>query len=100
MSDDAQQNSRIMLESVLRKGKRTASRAVDGEAVVFLPSEGKVRILNKVATAVWELVDGERTVGGIVEEICRKYEVEREEAERDALEFFNALKEKELVESL
>jgi hypothetical protein len=49
---------------------------------------------------VWELVDGKRTVSEIAEEICKKYDVEREVAERDALEFLKTLQDKELVECL
>jgi hypothetical protein len=100
MSGKAQSDDRMALETVPRKGPLTASRVMDGEAVVFMPGKGQVRILNKLGTAVWELVDGERTVSEIVEEICKKYDVEREVAERDALEFLKTLQDKELVECL
>ncbi len=100
MSEKAQSDGEMNLESVPKKGPLTASRVMDGEAVVFLPGKGQVRILNKLGTAVWELVDGERTVAEIAEEICKKYDVEREVAERDALEFLKTLQDKELVECL
>jgi hypothetical protein len=100
MSEKAQSGGRMALEAVPRKGPQAASRVMDGEAVVFLPGKRQVRILNKLGTAVWELVDGERTVAEIAEEICKKYDVEREVAERDALEFLKTLQDKELVECL
>ncbi|UCF80653.1 MAG: PqqD family protein [Acidobacteriota bacterium] len=98
MSEKVRSAGQMTPESVPKKGPLTASRVMDGEAVVFLPGKGQVRILNKLGTAVWELVDGERTVSEIVEEICKKYDVEHEVAERDALEFLKTLQDKELVE--
>jgi hypothetical protein len=100
MSEKVQPDGRMTLESVPKKGPLTASRVMDGEAVVFLPGKGQVRIFNKLGTAVWKLVDGERTVSEIAKEICKKYDVEREVAERDALEFLKTLQDKELVECL
>ena len=88
----------MTLESVPKKGRLTSSRVVDGEAVVFLPGKQEMRILNKVGTFIWELVDGERSVVDIVDSVCEKHEVERGTAEHDALEFLNALLERNMVE--
>jgi hypothetical protein len=88
----------LSLQSVPRKGRRTAGRVMDGEAVVFVPGKAEVRILNRVGTTVWELIDGKRPVEDIVKEICGKYDVENGTAKKDVLDFLQTLVEKELIE--
>jgi len=53
--------------------------------------------LNEVATMIWHLIDGRKSVSEIVEEICKVYDVRREEAEEDTLEFIISLKEAGLL---
>jgi hypothetical protein len=47
--------------------------------------------LNDVAAHIWELLDGRRSVGEIVEAIVAEFEVEPEEAEADLEEFLQQL---------
>ena len=61
------------------------------EAVLVLPDQGQVKVLNEVGARVWELVDGQRQVRHIVEIICTEYQVECKQAETDILEFLGEL---------
>ena len=36
-------------------------RIVDREAVIVLPQKGKVKVLNEVGAAIWDLIDGQPT---------------------------------------
>jgi len=48
--------------------------------------------LNEVATAIWRAADGRTPLEEIVErEVCRDFEVEPEEARRDAEQFVSEL---------
>lgn len=73
-------------------------RSVDNEAVLVLPSQGKVKVLNEVGSRIWELLDGERTVNEIAVAVVQEYEVSQAMAEKDALEFVNDLGEKDMVD--
>lgn len=42
---------------------------------------------NEVGRYIWELIDGERTVGAILDAIVATFEVSREEAEADLVGF-------------
>lgn len=67
------------------------------EAVLVLPSQGKVEVLNEVGARIWELVDGNRQVSQIVEIICAEYQVELSQAEADTLEFLTELVKKQAI---
>lgn len=76
--------------SVVKQSDRTASRIIDGKAVVVVIDQQQLHTLNPVATRIWELADG-RTLDQIVDVIVTEYEVEREEAMKDAVALVDEL---------
>jgi coenzyme PQQ synthesis protein D (PqqD) len=70
---------------------QVAARIVDGSAVIVLADSGTVTVLNEVGTSVWELIDGTRSIGAIVQAIESEYEVSLEEAARDVQELIQQL---------
>lgn len=79
------------------KHPRTASRLVDGEAVVVLPEENVVKVLNAVGSRVWDLANGKRTVREIAATIYQEFEVDQAQAEQDVVEFVAEMVESELL---
>ena len=80
------------------KGKDLVTRCVADETIIVpvrnnVGDLDSIYTLNEVATTIWQLIDGRKSVSEIVEEICKVYDVRREEAEKDTLEFLNTLKE-------
>jgi hypothetical protein len=76
---------------------RTASRVFSGEAVVITPAENKVRMFNPVGSRIWELTNGQRTVGQIIDLLIDEFDVEPERAQRTAQEFLAMLDEKNMI---
>lgn len=76
---------------------RTASRLFSGEAVIITPAENTVRMFNPVGSRIWELMDGQQTVGQIVATLVDQFDVAPERAQRTVLDFFALLEEKGLV---
>jgi coenzyme PQQ synthesis protein D (PqqD) len=74
----------------LVQNERTASRVIDGKAVVISIDQNQVHVLNSVGTRVWELCDG-RPLADIVDQIVLEFEVEREQAARDVQVFAERL---------
>ena len=85
------------LSAVLERNPDAAYRLYDGEGVIVQAETMVVRVVNPTGSRVWELLDGERTVGLVIETICEEYEVDREEAENDVLGFLEELEENGLV---
>lgn len=72
-------------------------RLTAGEAVLVLPAQGEVKVLNEVGARIWSLVDGSRTVGQIAAAIGAEYDVEPGQAETDVLEFLTELERKGII---
>jgi hypothetical protein len=87
----------IALQCVPKRSEKTASRLVDGEAVVVSPAQGIVRILNDVGSRVWELMDGSLSALDISEIIAAEFHALRDEVEKDVAEFLYELAEKGMV---
>lgn len=76
---------------------RTASRLFSGEAVIITPAENTVRMFNPVGSRIWELMDGQRTVGQIIDLLIDEFDVESERAQCTAQEFLAMLDEKNMI---
>jgi hypothetical protein len=85
------------LGTILSKTPDAAYRIYDGEATIVLPSKAEVTVLNPVASLVWDAIDGRRTLAEILESVLRDYDVPREQALHDLLEFVNTLREQGMV---
>lgn len=66
-------------------------QVLDEEAVLLRPEAGKVSVLNEVASRIWQLADGSRTIGEIAEGIAEEYQVDLAQAQADTIEFVNLL---------
>jgi hypothetical protein len=85
------------LDDVLTRSSNAAYRVYDGQATVVLPDGAEVNVLNEIGSLVWEAIDGRRTLGEILDTVLREYDIGREEAHRDILEFVASLKEHRMV---
>ena len=74
-----------------------AWRMVDDECIIVDPQGSQATVLNPVGSRIWELVDGKRNVGSIVEQILAEYAVDADRADADALGFVDELKKRNLI---
>ncbi|MCZ7686131.1 MAG: PqqD family protein [Sandaracinaceae bacterium] len=74
----------------IAQSRRTASRTIDGRAVVVVIDEQKLHTLNPVGTYVWDRADG-RSIAAIVEDVVREFEVEPDRATADVMQFVEQL---------
>ncbi|MDH7487674.1 MAG: PqqD family protein [Anaerolineae bacterium] len=81
----------VSLIDVIAPAPGVVSRVIEGEAVIVLPEQGRVKVLNEVGSRIWALADECRTLESIVETICQEYEVTPAQAEADALAFVEEL---------
>lgn len=76
--------------TVVEQAPRTASRVIEGEAVVIVIDDQKLHTLNEVGTFVWSRAR-RRSVAEIVAELVTEYEVDPTAATRDVLAFLSEL---------
>ena len=79
------------------KSPKTAFRVMDGEAVVVIPEDNEVKILNEVGSRVWELIDGNRDITKITSLICNEFDISHETAREDIMKFIDELYHKKMV---
>jgi len=58
-----------------------------GEGTLLIVERGRITELNLLGGEIWKLCDGTRDLAAIVAELLPRFEVEREELERDVEEF-------------
>ncbi len=85
------------LDQVFGPAAGAIGRVVDDEAVIVLPGEGKVKVLNEVGAFIWSQVDGVRRVSEIVDLVCDEYEVDDAQAQADTITFLTDLQQRGVI---
>jgi methyltransferase-like protein len=86
------------LNRVPLRNKSVVYQIVNDEAVLVLPAEGKVKVLNKVGAFIWQQVDNQKTVKEIVDLVVEGFDVSHERAASDTLRFLEELVSKAVIE--
>ncbi len=73
---------------------------VDGEVILLSPTDFSYFGAAGTGGPVWELIDGERTVGAIVAELESSYDAPEGVIRNETLEFLEALEAAGLLEPL
>ena len=70
---------------------QTAGRVIDGEAVLIMSDASIINVLNGVASRIFELADGSRSLADIAVAIATEYDVPPAVAEQDTKAFVDGL---------
>lgn len=92
----------MTLRDVPRANPETALQKVGGQWMAATPDEKLHTFegddgVSEVGERIVELIDGKRSVGEIVAQLTEEFEVSREVAEADTLEFINLLVQKQVL---
>lgn len=91
MSESERPRSAPGPHSVLRRVEGIAWRIIEGEAVLVNVRRDEVLHLNPTASFLWSGLDGSNSLERIAAEMAAEFEVSREEALADILEFAELL---------
>lgn len=93
------------LERCYKKDPDIVFRAIAGE-MILVPIRRRtadlqsIYTLNETAGRIWELIDGQRTLGEIRDTIAQEYDVTPEETEADLAELVAYLEQIQAVEKV
>lgn len=87
----------ILLDNYPRRLDELVWRMIDEEVVILTADGHEIHTLNKVGSAIWELVDGTRNFKEIISLICERFDVSSETAKADVLEFAEQLEAKKIL---
>ena len=90
------------LTQCFRKADNCVTREIEGETIVVPVSNhvgdlDSIYVLDEVGTAIWRLLDGDKSVAGIAASIGEQYDVSEQEAAGDAVEFLTVLEHAGLI---
>lgn len=88
----------ISSDTVPVPAKDVLSTDVSGMAVLMSMDSGKFIELNETGRAVWNLTDGDSSVGSIVDALSQQYEVAPETCLQEVVDLYRQLQEQGLVE--
>jgi len=88
----------LTLDSVCKQHPDVVFQFTDNEVVLVLPRAGQIKVLNEVGTFIWSLTDGIHSIAEVVSEITKEYQVDREQAQKDAIEFLSDLQSKGIIQ--
>jgi Coenzyme PQQ synthesis protein D (PqqD) len=81
-----------MNEIYIHRSSTVAARELGGEMIIMSATDSTLFSLNETATVLWQAADGKTSLREIVElRICQEFNVEPEEAYRDATELAQEL---------
>jgi hypothetical protein len=80
-----------------RKNTVTHEVTDTAEVVIYDASGSQLLVLNDIAAGIWLMIDGERSVEEITEEILSQLDAERETVSRDVLAFLSQLEDRTLI---
>lgn len=87
-----------LINSCFKKNEDIAWRIIDGEAFLVNPKASLIYPLNAVATRIWQLLDGEKSVEEIICIMQEEFKQNKEIIKKDALEFLDKLLKASLIE--
>jgi hypothetical protein len=89
----------LSLDSVPRPNPTVVGRVLDQEAVLVLPDQRQVKVLNEVGARIWALADGSRSARIIAQTLTHEFAVAPPQAEADTLSFLAELQAKGVLQS-
>lgn len=89
--------SELSHRSILSKNPNVVGHLVEHEVVLILLDKNQVKVLNEVGSRIWDLLNGQRSVGEIACVIVEEFEVEIQQSLDDVLVFLEELVQKGIV---
>ncbi len=82
------------------RSQRALASPIANELVMFDAESGKYYGFNEVATAIWNHLENETTIGELCDKLMEEFEVEPEQCRHEVIEFIGKMRKKELVDVL
>jgi|SRR5208283_3157991 len=88
----------MMAEKYIARSSAIAARLLGGEMMVMSTADSTFFTLDEVASAIWQAADGRTPLSEIVAgKICQEFDVDREQAQRDAARFVDELSQQGIL---
>ena len=82
---------------IIKMAKEISTRKIDNEIFIFNRKMSTIHTLNKIGSFIWDLLEQNIPADDIPAHIAGRFEVEKETAQSDLIEFLDELKENHLI---
>lgn len=95
--------SKISLEAVYAPSEDVVAREIEGEMLIVPLTAGigdmedELFTLNDIGKVIWERLDGQKSLKGIVDELVVEFEAPAGEIEEDVIGFVEELRKRSMV---
>ena len=83
----------------LRRNPQVVYRELHEGGVLLHLDSGQYHGVNEIGSVIWELVDGDRTLSGIVAEVRARVEEPPAELDADVESFVRGLRSRDLIQT-
>ncbi len=87
----------ITIHSIVVPVENVSWSCIDNEAILLNLENGFYYTLNEVGCDSWKLIDARRMLKDIGAELCKVYDVDRQQVERDLLTLAEELRREKLI---
>jgi len=93
----------LTLDSVLIPSENVVARVIEGEMIIIPLTAGigedqdELYSLNETGQAIWQALDGKKSLRQLLSEIAQEYEVDEAEMEKDVLGLANELLQRKMI---
>ena len=91
MSSGKSVDVRVSLDGLYMPSEDVVARSIEGELIIVPlvagigDMEDELYTLNETGKAIWVLLDGNRSLGGVIASLAKDYEASTSEIEQDVL---------------
>ena len=89
----------INLTCNIYRNKEIHAADIDGDKVMMDLEKGKYYAMNAVGSFIWDMIEEERNVEDIIEDLLNEFEITRETCEETVLRFLNGLEDEGLIKA-
>ncbi len=88
---------KIRLNSIPKRNANISWREFGIDGILFDPASGDYFEINEVGLTIWKLVDGQKAIEQIIEELTDHFDADDEDLTKDTAEFVEDLISKRLI---
>ncbi len=95
--------AKARLDKIYAVSEDLVARKVQGEFIIIPLSSGiskaneELFTLNRSGQAIWEKINGKRTLAKIIEQLCKEFSASRPKITKDALGLVDELSKRKMV---
>ena len=87
----------LTLKDIPIKTKGFVIRELGDELIIISENGSEMHTVDEIGSFIWKNINGKNTIQSIVDRICNEYEVKKQIAQKDLMNFIKSLINKKLI---